>query len=151
LFDASGTGGQVEIFNNGNIDFDLSDHWLCLGSGTYRMIGDASRVTIVSGNINLAPGEYLVLEYPNLQVTDGGFGLYSSQAFGSSAAMIDFVQWGDTGNQREPVAVGANLWTAGDFIPTLTNNAYSFAFDGEGNASTDWAVDTTPTLGAVNN
>ncbi|RKM85631.1 hypothetical protein D7030_02875 [Flavobacteriaceae bacterium AU392] len=150
-FNTSGTGGQIEIFNNGNVNFDLSDHWLCLGSGTYRQIGNAASVTVVSGNIDLAPGEYLVIEYPNLNVTDGGFGLYSSNAFGSSAAMVDFVQWGDGGNQREPVAVGAGLWTAGDFIPQISDINYSFAFDGEGNTSADWFEESSPTLGAANN
>ena len=110
-FNVSSAGGQVEIFNNGDVDFDLSNYWLCLGSGTYQQIGN---LTPVSGDINLAPGEYLVLDYTQLNRASGGFGLYNAPSFGSSEALEDFVQWGAAGSQREPVAVGAQEWTTND-------------------------------------
>ena len=55
-FNVGSNGGQIEFFNNGNVDFDLTNFWLCLGPGTYVQIGN---LTPVSGNINLRPGEIL--------------------------------------------------------------------------------------------
>ena len=146
-FNTGSTGGQVEIFNNGNVDFDLADHWLCLGSGTYVRIGT---LTPVSGNINLAPGEYLVIDYASLNRTAGGFGLYNASAFGSSAALIDFVQWGAAGQQREPVAVGAQQWVTNDVVPAVVTDGNTLSFDGNGDRAANWS-ETAPTLGAANN
>ena len=54
------------------------------------------------------------------------------------------------GSSRENVAVQAGVWTAGEFVPTLTNAANSIIFDGDGNGAADWAETSTPTLGGDN-
>ncbi|MEM9001531.1 MAG: hypothetical protein AAGB24_14810, partial [Bacteroidota bacterium] len=61
-----------------------------------------------------------------------------------------FVQWGNSGNVRESVAVAAGIWNAGGYVPNVAPGS-SIAYDGEGNTSDDWAEATTPTLGAANN
>ncbi|MFP2995772.1 spondin domain-containing protein [Spongiivirga sp. MCCC 1A20706] len=138
-------GDNVEIFNNGEIAVDLSDYWLCLGPNQYAQIGDLT----TTGNVNLGVGEYLNISY-EMPEAEGGLGLYSTNAFTNADAMVDFVQWGASGAARENVAVDANLWTAGEFVPVMGNENYSIVFDGEGNGASNWAETTTVTLGAEN-
>lgn len=136
----------IEILNKGNQEADLSDYWLCLGPGTYQRIGD---LTPESGAITIPAGDYLVLSY-ELPDTSGGLGLYSSNAFTDADALVDFVQYGAGGSARENVAVAAGIWTAGDFVPTITNMDNSIVFDGAGNGAENWAETTTVTFGEEN-
>ncbi|MEK6151957.1 hypothetical protein WIW50_01790 [Flavobacteriaceae bacterium 3-367] len=138
--------GEVELFNNGDINVDLTDYFLCLGPGTYRRIGDLT----VTGNLDLAPGGYLVIDY-DMPMAEAGLGLYVDNSdFADPGTIADFVQWGAAGSVREEVAVGAGIWTAGQFVEVSGNADYSLAFDGAGDAATDWAETTTVTLGAQN-
>ncbi len=136
----------VEIFNRGDQEADLNDYWLCLGPGTYQRIGD---LTPQSGNVVIPAGGYLVLSY-NLPDTDGGLGLYSTNEFANSDAIVDFVQYGSGGSAREDVAVAAGIWTAGEFVPTVSSADNSIIFDGEGETAADWAETTTVTFGEEN-
>ena len=141
------SGDWLEIFNSGTSTADLSDYWLCLGPGTYVQIGT---LTPLGGSItDLAAGEYLLLSY-DMPDEQGGLGLYNSDAFTSSDALVDFVQWGAGGSAREDVAVGAEIWTAGEFVPTVLGTDNSIIFDGNGNNAADWAETTTVTPGAEN-
>ena len=124
----------IELWNNGTVSVDLAPYWLCLGPGQYLQIENA---TVVSGNRELAPGEFLVVNWDMLSNNEG-LGLYSTNTFASADAIVDFVQWGSGGNPRENVAVEAGIWTAGDFIPEVRLPSFSIAYDGEGDASTDW-------------
>ena len=143
----------IELYNNGNQTVDLSNYWMCFGPGQYFRIGDATMTTIIDGNVNLAPGEFLVISPAALEAPDdaGGLGLYiNNSGFANPDLIRDFVQWGAAGNVREAVAVAAGIWTAGDFIPNVSAGS-SIAYDGSGESSTDWFEDTTPTLGSGNN
>jgi len=141
-----GSRDLVELYNNGDVAVDLSTYWLCLGPGTYAQIGD---LTPESGDIELAPGQFLVLPY-SMPDTEAGLGLYSMNQFANPEAIVDFVQYGASGSAREDVAVTAGIWTAGDFVPTVRLNSYSIEFDGEGEASSDWAEEVNPSLGVAN-
>ena len=144
---------EIELYNNGNVDVDLSNYWMCFGPGQYFRIGDAAMTTIVSGNVNLAPGEFLVITPATLQAPDdaGGLGLYANNnGFGNAANIRSFVQWGASGNVRESVAVEAGIWNAGGFVPNVASGS-SIAYDGEGFTSDDWNEDSTPSLGSGNN
>ncbi|MEL6916756.1 MAG: hypothetical protein AAFO99_03400 [Bacteroidota bacterium] len=143
---------EIELYNNGNQTVDLTDYWMCFGPGQYFRIGDAAMTTIISGSLNLAPGEFLVVSPAVLSAPDaaGGLGLYiNGIGFGDSNNIRSFVQWGASGNARESVAVEAGIWNAGGFVPNVTSGQ-SIAYDGEGNASTDWNGDETPSLGSGN-
>lgn len=141
-----GNRDLVELYNNGEVVVDLSSYWLCLGPGSYVQIGT---ITPESGNVQVQPGEFVVLPYtmPN---DEGGLGLYSMNQFTNADALMDFVQWGAAGSARENIAVEAGIWTAGDFVPTVRLESYSIEFDGEGNASGDWSEEVNPSLGAAN-
>lgn len=141
-----GNQDVVELFNNGDVTIDLETYWLCLGPGTYQQIGN---LTPQSGNIQLAPGEFVALPY-SMPDDQGGLGLYSVDQFANPDAIVDFVQYGAAGAAREDVAAQAGIWTAGDFVPTVRLESYSIEFDGEGDASTDWAEEINPSLGVAN-
>lgn len=134
----------VELYNNGDVTVDLDTYWLCLGPGRYSRIGS---LTPESGNISLEAGEFLVV--PFTMGDSEGLGLYSTNTFGNSDAIVDFVQWGDAGSARENVAAEAGIWTAGDFVPTVGESA-SIEYDGEGDASSDWTEELIPSLGESN-
>ncbi|MCL6275224.1 lamin tail domain-containing protein [Muricauda sp. 2012CJ35-5] len=141
-----GSRDLVELYNNGNVAVDLSSYWMCLGPGNYVQLGN---VTPESGNLELAAGEFLVVPF-SLPDTEGGLGLYSSNAFTSSEAIMDFVQWGAASSPRENVAVEAGIWTAGEFVPTVALDSYSIEYDGEGDEASDWTQEVNPSLGFAN-
>ncbi len=141
-----GSRDLVELYNNGDVAVDLSTYWLCLGPGTYAQIGD---LTPESGDIELAPGQFLVLPY-TMPDTEAGLGLYSMNQFANPEAIVDFVQYGASGSAREDVAVAAGIWTAGEFVPTVRLNSFSIEFDGEGDSASDWTEEVNPSLGEAN-
>lgn len=138
-------GNRVEIYNNSNASVDLSSYWLCLGPGQYSEIGGL----VTEGNVNLGAGEYLSVSY-EMPEAAGGLGLYSSNNFTDSSAIVDFVQWGAAGAARENVAVAASLWTAGEFVPVMGSADNSIVYDGNGNGASNWAETSTVTIGADN-
>ncbi len=138
---------RVEIKNIGTTTRDVSGYWLCLGPGQYFNLAN---LTAVSGSTTLDPEGLLVVEL-NLPDTDGGLGLYkNNDGFADANNIIDFVQWGTGGSPRENVAVTANIWTVGDFVPVVSVAGASIEFDGEGNSSTDWSQENNPSFGEQN-
>ncbi len=143
---------QIELYNNGNTAVDLSNYWMCLGPGQYFRIGDNTATDVVSGDLTLQPGNFIVISPVTLAAPNdaGGLGLYANNnGFGNAANIRSFVQWGASGNARESVAVEAGIWTAGGFVPNVAEGS-SIAYDGEGFTPEDWYEDSTPTLGAGN-
>ncbi|CAM1342230.1 spondin domain-containing protein [Tenacibaculum amylolyticum] len=141
-----GQNKLIELWNNGNVAVDVSDYWLCLGPGKYLQLKDA---TVVSGSVQLNPGEFLVVNWDQLSDSDG-LGFYSTNAFTDANAIVDFVQWGASGSARENVAVAAGIWTAGEFVPAVRLDTYSIAYDGEGDGAQDWQEAVNTTFGTGN-
>lgn len=54
----------------------------------------------------------------NIAAESGEVGLYSRGDFGSSGAIVDYVEWGMAGHGRTSVAVEAGIWPGGGFVPT---------------------------------
>ncbi|MEM9823419.1 MAG: hypothetical protein AAF985_20215, partial [Bacteroidota bacterium] len=134
--------GTVELKNIGNTMIPVGDYWLC-DFPAYERIND---LNVICGNVNLAPGEILVVDNFNFVSTDDGeMGLYSTNSFGSAAAMQSYVEWGSAGHQRSTVAIAAGVWTAGNFVPAFNPEEF-LSFDGAGNMASDWSVEATSTL-----
>ena len=135
------TNGQVELLNVSNSTIDISNYWLCNFSSGQRY-QQISGTSIVCGNsLTLAPGEFVTVQTTiTLGAADGEMGLYNSSAFGSSAAMLDYVEWGFSGHGRSSVAVGAGIWTTGDFAPAFSAGM-SLEYDGTGDSGSDWSAD----------
>ncbi|MEW7290527.1 hypothetical protein [Aquimarina sp. 2304DJ70-9] len=141
-----GDDNLIELLNNGDASINLASYWLCLGPGRYLNIGST---TPVSGSIELGAGEFLVINWSQLRDSEG-LGLYSTDSFTSSDAIVDFVQWAAGGSARENVAVAAGIWTAGDFVEAVTTTTASISFDGNGNTASNWSETTSTSFGNPN-
>jgi hypothetical protein len=116
--------GIVTLKNFGDSEVDISSHRLC-HSFKYAVI---SSLTIISGNPSaLAAGDVLVVAIIDepLNAIDSDLGFYLPDgAFSDPDNMLDFMQYGSSGNGRESVAVEKGIWEAGTFI----SNPGPFAF-----------------------
>ena len=118
-FDFTGNG-QVELVNTGSSSVDISDWWFCNrvnGSPFYDQVDDLA--TSSSGSFNLAVGELITVTFTGgnfLPAGQGELGLYTTNSFGNSNAIEEYVQWGADFGARDSVADGAGIWTNGDFI-----------------------------------
>ncbi|WP_298897545.1 T9SS type A sorting domain-containing protein [uncultured Psychroserpens sp.] len=141
--------GSVELKNLGATTIDVSTYWLC-DFPSYRQLNNGS-ITVESGNLNMTPGAILEISGFNfIDSADGELGLYSTNSFGSSSAIVDYIQWGSGNHGRANVAVGAGVWSiATDFIPAF-GESLSLQYDGTGDSPSDYFEDTD-TLGSDNN
>jgi hypothetical protein len=124
---------SITLKNFGDATATISGYWFCVRPAYAQLSSMTAQTT-------LAPGAELdVASSLNLVVASGEFALYNSSSFGSSAAMLDFLQWG-TGAaiSRESVAVAAGLWVADTFI----TDAPPFQYNGDGtqNGVSNWST-----------
>ena len=127
---------EIAIKNFGSSMVDISAYRLCARFVyTSNMTDD---VTTVSGSPMLQGGDTLVVTWPINDVSSD-VGIYlASGTFGDSAAMVDFMQYGDSGIGREGVADSKGIWSAGDFLSGPA--PYTYAGDGTDNGASFWAV-----------
>ena len=155
LYDPAGDdGGQqrIELWNFGDTTADLGGYQLC---ASFSYFGFPAGVTIPPGKVIIVhvdeAGEdtgtdiYTGASFRALPL-ESDFGLYMSGSFTDPTQMVDFVQWGGNGIGRESVAVSAGIWTSGDFVPSVPEG-HSIAYDGDGDAASDWFDQETPGLG----
>ncbi|MEL7124267.1 MAG: hypothetical protein AAFO07_32830, partial [Bacteroidota bacterium] len=138
--------GTVELKNIGDTTVDVSGYWLC-DFPAYQRISDSN---LQCGATSMNPGDILTVDnFNTISWDDGEMGLYTSSAFSSSAAIVDYVEWGSSGHGRSSVAVAAGIWSTDDFVPAFSDEE-SLQFDGDGNESSDWAATSSPTICAEN-
>lgn len=139
-------GDTIELWNTGNDVVDLSSWYLC----SRFSYGQLSTLNVESGNLMLNPGEYVVITGFGFDDLNADVGLYNSSNFSNPDAMIDFVQYGTSGNGRESVAVAKGIWSAGSTVPRVAASGNSMSYDGSGNAISDWTEFTTSSYGLDN-
>ena len=119
-------GPMAVITNIGSSPGVLGGYWLCQRPSYYQI-----------PEIELQPGEFTVISFggTDFQPPDGaketflanlgGVGadegeiaLYTSQSFGNSNAIVDYVEWGSADHGRSSVAVLAGIWPEGGFVST---------------------------------
>ncbi len=133
---------SVTLKNFGASNVPISDYWFC----NFPSYAQVSAMTAVT---SLDPGEEVNIGSAiNFAVADGEFGLYTTNSFSSSAAMLDYVQWGSAGHQRESVAVGAAVWDAGTFVSVAP--PYEYTGDGTQNGVANWSTLGIDDFDAVN-
>ena len=134
---------SVTLKNFGSSNAPISGYWFCVRPA-YAQLSNMTTVT------SLDPGEELnIASSINFPVASGEFALYNSSSFGSSAAIIDFLQWGTgAANSRESVAVAAGLWVADTFI----TDAPPFQYNGNGtqNGVANWSTLSVSDIGLSN-
>jgi len=104
----------ITITNFTGTTADISSYRMC---SLFNYATISSGTTIISGDPAAIPdGESIVLQW-SINDNAADVGLYlPTGSFSSSSAMIDFMQYGNSGLGRESVAGDAGLWTAGTFV-----------------------------------
>lgn len=116
-------GGAITVTNLGDAPVDVTDLWLC-NRPSYAPMPATS----------IAPGESIsITDLPTADV-GGEVALYTSNSFGDSASIIDYVAWG-TGGGRAAVAADAGIWPGGDTVPAAGTG---IAAPTGGSTSADW-------------
>lgn len=99
--------GTVAITNNGDAEVDVNGLILC-NFPAYAPIADAPVI---------APGETITVDSGAagvaLDAATGEMGIYTSPDYENPDAMITYVEWGEPGHQRSPVAIAAGVWAEG--------------------------------------
>jgi hypothetical protein len=118
--------GQITITNLGDGVVSVDGLWLC-NRPSYLPLPTAA----------IAPGESLQISSGDLGLTDSGgeVALYSSDSFGDSSAILDYVAWG-SGGGRGSVAADAGLWPAGE---TVATGGASISAPNGGAGAADWS------------
>ncbi len=129
---------RVEIKNTGPSAVDVSSYRLC----TWPDYKALSSLTIESGALMLEPGAFLVVsghftDVDNL--ADNELGLYIDSSFGSSASILDYVEWGSHGHMRSSVAEEAGIWLDGSFL-NAPDAGMSVSWDGVSDSISSWSV-----------
>ena len=105
----------IVITNVTTSTVDISNYRMC-SLFSYTSSLDNGTTILLGNPAALAAGNTLVLQWPiNDNAADVAIYLPSG-SFGDPAAMVDFMQYGSSGNGREGEAVEAGLWTAGTFV-----------------------------------
>ena len=132
--------GTFELKNNGNTVVDVSDYWIC----TFPVYTQLSSLSIECGSLNLQPDAEVVLSgFTGYTIEEGELGLYTTNSFGSSTALITYVDWGTAVDQRASVGVAAGIWTEGDLAASF-GATESLVRSGAGNSAADWSINSSP-------
>ncbi len=143
-----GDNPYVVVTNLGSSSVDLGDYWLCQrpsysqipsytvepGQNVAITFTDvpAPDVIAIDGTVTLGDG------LGGITVDGGELGLYGSSDFGSSAAIVDYVEWGSGDRGRESVAVEAGIWVTGGFVD-VPSESLSISTGGlEANGPDQW-------------
>ncbi|MEM6559084.1 MAG: hypothetical protein AAF605_04790 [Myxococcota bacterium] len=143
---------RIELENTGDARVDISGWWLCAN----RAYAQLSDVTVVLGDLDLEPGESVVVKGLD---TDGGgdfvledvgeLGLYATNSFGDPSALRHYVNWGataDTGRASE--ATTAGLWPSDEALDAVPAG-WSLVYDGIGIGADSWTSSNAPTLADI--
>lgn len=122
-----GDSAMIVITNIGGAPGDLGGHWLCQRPSYYEIppieLAPLEAVAISAGGelFSPPPGAKVlddVATIGTLNPESGEIGLYSSNSFGDSDAIVSYVEWGQSGHGRSSVAVSAGIWSEGSFVAT---------------------------------
>lgn len=141
--------GQLTYYNWSQSSYDVSDHYITVGTTEYAV----NSLNIEYGSLSVAPGDsvkFSGFSFKTAQVNPNSVALWAPGTFpGTPVAgdMVDFVQYGDTGQPYEDLAIQAFLWTAGDYIdgePDYVRNSFNFT------GSNEWTALDNVSTGITN-
>ena len=127
-----GDGPMIVITNIGDEDGNLGGHWLCQRPTYWEF-----------PNMDLPAGESVAVSaggIGGLDPLDGEIGFYNAQSFGSSGAILSYVEWGSSGHGRSPVAVSASIWPDGAFVETTADTTTLIGSDLPATSPDSWAA-----------
>lgn len=146
----------VEIKNTADGAVDVSDGFLCANI-RYAQVGPDLTVFEFdpdgNSDLTLAAGEYLALEWSQVDPDNGDVAFYSQSGFTNPDNIVDYLRWGSSGADREDVAVDAGIWTQGNSVSPAQSGATIAFLDGNpatNDDPADWGEgNPTPAAGNV--
>jgi hypothetical protein len=122
---------QITFYNYSNVGYDLSGHIISVGLNTFYYIDS---LTLISGNLNTQPGEYVVIGGLSLPFDDGELVLWQPGTIFPNpfqGYLVDYVRWGADGSTWYATQalvrgrwVDINSWVNYD-LPINRNNDYN--------------------------
>lgn len=114
------------IGNQGGAPGSTAGLWICQFPSYYELpdveLQPGEKLVVPLGDDTVPPlvGVVEILDVQSplgaVSTADGELGLYSTNAFNSPDAILDYVEWGASGHPRSEVAVAAGIWVAGGFV-----------------------------------
>ena len=136
--------GEIEIFNGTDAAIDVTDYYLC-NFPAYTRVGN---LTLDCGTLVIQPGDYAVVSgWSGFDAQDGELGLYRTPNYGSSDAIVSYLEFGTPGHFRAGVAIAAGIWEADLVAPSPTADETAQAFTETG--TLEWSL-AEATLCAAN-
>lgn len=136
---------DVEIINISDENIEVNEYYLYYGGDKSQKVGRYSPVCPYR-RTELKPGELMYVNEDLDRSSESGFvALFSSNDFTDQDALLSYVQWGESGQELEAMAVAKGLWVEGDFVPFILPNG-SIEFDGEGLSASDWKIEGVHSL-----
>ncbi len=123
---------QITLKNFGNIPVDVSSYQICTLASRY----DSVHTLTESTDLILDPDDELVLNR-EINADTSDVALYSNaDNFSSADNIVDFMQFGSSGNGRDSVAVAAGIWNADEFVGG--NSPFTYTGNGNQNGASYW-------------
>ena len=156
--ESPGGGHVIELANLGPATSQASGIHICSALSCFEL----------PEGTDIKPGEYLLIEtgeaadfeghrftgelLSELSPSEGWLQLLSTSPPSGPADLLDFVQWGASGQAQEALAVEASQWVAGEAIPSTTYvpGLTSFTWLGTGEGAEHWVVHFVPSPGEAN-
>ncbi len=134
IFRVDPANNTYHFKNFGDQMKDISSYQLC---SELIYTANLSSLSLDSGALSLAPDGVVKLSGFSIDATGADFSLYEPTSnFGDINKMVDFVQWGNPGNDRESLAVQKGIWATGDFLSG--SGPFQYIGDGDQNGVQFW-------------
>ena len=129
----------IEVYNTSSTQMvDITNYRLCMRPA-YDAIS-SSAVTVLAGSPVLGPGDYVILQWAEINVNENEIGLYlPSGSFGQSTNIVDYVQYGGIASpSRALTAVEAGVWdNVNTFVLLASGNNTLQNFNSAAQSATD--------------
>lgn len=162
MYDPEGvdTGKEwIELYNNTSETINLQGYELYPGATPYfifpnftllgysyvviylKKAGKNTLVELYEGEVNRS----------NMSNTKGSVSLFKNNIHGKDS-LVDFIEYGGTGNTWEKAAISKGIWKKGEYLPKVEEKkSLALKIDGEDNNQvSDWKVVDYPTPGKTN-
>ncbi len=102
--------------------------------GNYRISTNGvdtplKKLTVVGGGFTMAYNENLILSGLKLNPDSGYISLHDTTSTNLDSSLVDYFEYGSTGNKYEQTAVARNFWDSGKFVgglPPFTSSCSEF-------------------------
>jgi hypothetical protein len=115
---------EITLENFGSCNVDVSNYQLC-SQGVCESI---SNMTVTAGSIDIAPGSTATFQWaawtPNPAGDDMALHIPGADLLDPDD-LVDYVQWQNSGNVSEALAVSKGIWGVGDFVGDFTPFFYT--------------------------